>query len=92
MFVVYALTPACCLIPGPGAQPGVPFPEEPGMQCRYRATPMTDEFESKDMATLAKVGILVPEGATNTMVLNVDDVVEGTIVLPPRMVSQVGAL
>lgn len=91
MFVVYALTPICHLFPGTETRADVPFPDEPGLQCQFKADPLTDGFDSKDMATLAKTGILVPEGATNTMVLDTANVVEGHIVLPMSMVSQVGA-
>lgn len=89
MFVVYALKPLVMLIPSPG--PGVPYPNAGELQCQFEAKAMTDEFESKDMATLAKASLLTPEGYQCLQVLDPTVLHEGRVVLPQTMVSQVGA-
>ena len=91
MFVVYALKPVVLAVPGPAPRPDVPYPDVEGLQCTFEVKALTDEFESKDMATLAKTGLLVPEGYKYIQVLDTANVVEGHITLPMAVVSPVGA-
>ena len=82
MFAVYALFPTSKLFPQGTNRPGAPFAEDPTLQTDYLAQPLTDVFESRDIAVMTRAGLLVPEGAQCTIVLAVADVVDGRVILP----------